>query len=266
MNGLAARWVTRPVRSELLTTLLDVIDRDALSEISKTRVNLAGDRLRAHAEGGALPPDQLEIERQVADQFRAAHGRPLHAVTANLSYHVRQVSELSAVGQRLKQLRTIEDKLTRHPKMALARMHDIGGCRAVVPTEKELRAVEKRLREQKGWSIKPDTPYDYIENPKDDGYRAVHLVERRHGCQIEIQLRTLLQHAFAESVERLDRESRFGELKLGRAPDHIREYYALAAELLARRERGDEPSPAELKRFRRIYRRIQRRPREGGSG
>jgi putative GTP pyrophosphokinase len=241
-----------------------MIERDALAEISKSRVDKAGERLRLHALGDeVLPPDQLEVEREVANQFRAAHGPTLQTVAANLAYHVRQETQVGVVGQRLKQLRTIEDKLTRHEKMKLSRMHDVGGCRAVVANEDVLREIEARLLGARGWSIKANTHYDYIANPKPDGYRAVHLVERRYGCQIEVQLRTLLQHAFAESVERLDRESRFGELKLGRAPDHIAEYYALAGALLASHEGGSPPDPDLLDQFRKLYRRIHRPSSEG---
>jgi Region found in RelA / SpoT proteins len=52
---------------------------------------------------------------------------------------------------------------------------------------------------------------DYIANPKTDGYRGVHLIYRYHsrarqyecynGLQIEVQLRSKLQHAWATAVE-----------------------------------------------------------------
>ena len=50
---------------------------------------------------------------------------------------------------------------------------------------------------------------DYIESPKESGYRGVHLVyryrsprnETYNGLLIEIQLRTRLQHAWATAVE-----------------------------------------------------------------
>lgn len=53
-------------------------------------------------------------------------------------------------------------------------------------------------------------PYDYIQNPKPDGYRSHHLVFKYigkgddqvfNGRRIEIQVRTRLQHAWATAVE-----------------------------------------------------------------
>lgn len=245
-----------------LPNLQAVVEKDVLAGISKSRVDRAGRALRRHAQGEIeLTATELEDEREIVAQFRGAHGQPMQTVKSNLAYHVNQVAEINAIGQRLKRIPTIEDKLTRHPKMALSRMQDVGGCRAVLVTTEELREVEKRLRDARGWSIKPGTEYDYIDHPKSDGYRAVHLIERRHGCQIEVQLRTMVQHAWAETVERLDRQSRFGELKLGRAPDHVRDYYALGAALLALRERNEKADPEMLDRFREMNRKVQEQAR-----
>jgi putative GTP pyrophosphokinase len=246
-----------------------MVERDALAGISKSRVNLAGRRLRKHALGELeLDEEELSQEREIAAGFRTAHGQPLAIVAANLRYHVEHESSLQPVevGQRLKRLPTIIDKLTRHPTMALSTMQDVGGCRAVVANEAELRVVANRLRNASGWDISP-REYDYIEDPKDDGYRALHLIERRHGCQIEVQLRTGTQHAWAELIESFDRSQAFAELKTGGGPELVREYYRLGAELMAARERGEEPDPATLEAFREIYEKvaptIQRRRRRG---
>jgi ppGpp synthetase/RelA/SpoT-type nucleotidyltranferase len=53
-------------------------------------------------------------------------------VTAGLRHHARKAAGSSPldISQRLKQLATITDKLQRMPKTRLARMQDIGGCRA----------------------------------------------------------------------------------------------------------------------------------------
>lgn len=159
------------------------------------------------------------------------------------------------VGQRLKRVPTIIDKLTRFPNMALAQMHDVGGCRAVVEDESTLRTIAQRLREAPGWNVTRE--YDYISCPKEDGYRALHLIERRHGCQIEVQLRTVMQHAWAELIESYDRSRALGgELKTGRGPDALRDYYRLGAELMATRERNEEPSEAMLKRFRELSEKV----------
>ena len=55
---------------------------------------------------------------------------------------------------------------------------------------------------------------DRIASPR-EGYRALHLVVRQHGVPVEIQVRTLLQHRWAEMYEKLGdvagRGIRYGE-------------------------------------------------------
>lgn len=236
-------------------------ERNALARISKSQVDRAGLLLRQHAEGDLeLAAEELAEQRDIVREFRSAHGSPLAAVTANLRYHVKKESDLLIVGKRLKRVPTIVDKLTRHPGMALSRMHDIGGCRAVLADESEVRRLASRL--QKNWQM-AHAPYDYISKPKEDGYRAIHLIVRRHGCRIEVQLRTLIQHGWAELIERLDRERPLLGLKTGRAHRLFREYYSLGAQLLAHSEKDEKASQETLDRFRELNRRIYN---DGGEG
>jgi putative GTP pyrophosphokinase len=68
-------------------------------------------------------------------------------------------------------------------------MHDIGGVRALLPTLRHVYAVGRRLR--KSWTI--IKVRDYIDEPKDTGYRALHLIVKRKGYAIEVQLRTIAE-------------------------------------------------------------------------
>jgi len=214
-------------------------------EHSKGRIDRAGDALRAHAEGAIpLSPDELRAELRIVEAFRAAHRGPLRAVAANLRYYVAEASGGTfLVGQRLKRIDTIRDKLTREPTMALSRMHDIGGCRAVLTNQKAVDAVVDRLRVQRRWDLL-DRTWDYVANPKPDGYRATHLVRRKDSVLVEIQLRTALQHEWAELVEALDRRLGTG-LKTGRAEPEIRDLLVLASTVTAAYERG-EFNPAQV--------------------
>ena len=104
------------------------------------------------------------------------------------------------VAQRLKRLPTIIGKLSRFKNMRLSRMQDIAGVRIIVDGMEQLEIVEKRIKRWKNL-VKVS---DYIEKPKDSGYRGKHFIFKRDGMFVEIQLRTDLQHLWATSVETTD--------------------------------------------------------------
>jgi putative GTP pyrophosphokinase len=212
-----------------------------MSAHSKNRVKKAGEILRRLES--ATPEEMLEAI-DVIDEWRAGHAKPLRRVNADLRHYVRKVGvEQPEVTQRLKRFATIVDKLRRQPTMALSQMEDIGGARVTVPTQDQVDAIVRNLRSQPRWNIR--RVREYVEGrdpgPKSDGYRAVHVIVVKDGCYIEMQLRTPRQDAWAQSVEQDTR--RLGEgLKFGSGPDDLREYYVLVSELLAMRERHEEPA------------------------
>jgi putative GTP pyrophosphokinase len=128
------------------------------------------------------------------------------------------------------------DKLLREPTMNLTQMADIGGCRALLADQEKVYAVAARLR--RNWDI--TRTRDYAAEPKDSGYRAVHLIVRRKGRLIEVQLRTPLQDEWANQVEEDSR--RVGRnFKGGEGQREVHDYYAVVSELLALRELDMEP-------------------------
>ncbi|GAB4336722.1 MAG: hypothetical protein Kow0010_24680 [Dehalococcoidia bacterium] len=82
----------------------------------------------------------------ILTEFRASHAVPLIKANNGLRSMVRTEGCAVQVSQRLKRAASIIDKLARHSTMALARMQDIGGCRAILADIDEVRRVEKRLR------------------------------------------------------------------------------------------------------------------------
>ena len=211
-----------------------------MSTYSKNRIKNAGRVLR-HLESAT--PDEMLEAIGVIDEWRASHAKPLRRVNAGLRHYVRKVGvEQPEVTQRLKRFATIVDKLQRQPTMALSRMEDIGGVRVILPTQDQVDAIVRDLQSQPRWQIR--RARQYVEGrdpgPKSDGYRAVHVIVVKDGCYIEVQLRTPWQDAWAQSVEQDTR--RLGEgLKFGAGPDDLREYYVMISELLAMRERHEEP-------------------------
>jgi putative GTP pyrophosphokinase len=206
---------------------------------TKSRVNRAGglcsEYLRAIATGKRRAEgDQAELAEAIAiiDWWRSAHAKPLSRVAANLSYYAAAKGK-PIVTQRLKKLQTMIGKLFREPGMKLARMEDIGGVRAVLPSQDACYRVASQLR--RNWTI---TRFrDYVANPKADGYRALHLINRNRGRLIEVQLRTPFQDSWANLVEEISRVAAPG-LKFGGGPKELREYLLLLGDLGAQRDLG----------------------------
>ncbi len=148
----------------------------------------------------------------------------------------------SQVTQRLKKHSTMLDKLIRHPTMDLTRMEDIGGCRVTLPTLAEVDVVVRHLR--KNWNRSIARHRNYVADPKDDGYRAHHLVVSKRSHKIEIQIRTKRQDFWANTVEYDSRQAKV-DLKSGYGPDDVREYYRAISDLFAHADAGTTP-PVDL--------------------
>jgi putative GTP pyrophosphokinase len=144
------------------------------------------------------------------------------------------------VAQRLKRLETLIGKLGREPGN-VTQMHDIGGVRAVLPSLRHVYVVRRRLA--KSWTVIRER--DYVAKPKNSGYRAVHLVVRRSGYPIEVQLRTIGQDVWANTVEQTGRQLGV-DLKSGIGDDRLDAVFLTMAELIARFDQSDL-SPEDLR-------------------
>lgn len=172
---------------------------------SRAQVDAAG---RVLTTAPIEASDQFDEEFAVLGNWRASHSFPLNTFQTNLRFKARQVYPSALVAQRLKRVPSILFKLQRFPRMRLTQMQDIGGCRAIVRTVGQVnRLVESYLSTRalhEFVNLK-----DYIEEPKDSGYRGYHLVYRYRSNSnpsyqsllVEIQLRTRVQHAWATAVE-----------------------------------------------------------------
>jgi len=224
---------------------------------SKTQVNRAGAFLAEHRR--LVAEDKQTAEEDLAkviralkiiDWWRGEHAKPLSQVAANLRYYAAEVGR-PVIAQRLKRVPTIVDKLRREPGMKLARMGDIGGVRVVVPDQASAYRVARRLR--KNWTITRFS--DYVAQPKADGYRALHLINRHRGHLIEVQLRTPRQDNWANTVEAFSRTFAPG-LKFGGGSDFIRGYFASMAEHFAAEDQGNEIDPALRARIAELFQQV----------
>ena len=175
-------------------------------EFSRTRVGAAGTALINPASSLS----DLRRARTIVNNWRAAHSLPLDRVRMDLEERVAPLVEEALVAQRLKRLSSIDAKLRRFRNMDLARMQDVGGCRAVLPSVDAVRRVARSYAEHPS-RHRVGHIDDYLTKPRSSGYRGIHLVSRFQpgddeeetyaGMRIEIQLRSRLQHAWAAAVE-----------------------------------------------------------------
>jgi ppGpp synthetase/RelA/SpoT-type nucleotidyltranferase len=213
---------------------------------SRTQVNRAGDILIDRSASD----EQQEWAREVLSNWRSCHAYPINTFQATLRSKLKRIAPTAFVAQRLKRSPSIVAKLERFAGMKLARMQDIGGLRAVVGSLDEVRALESDYRTP-NHSFKHElvTTKDYIQHPKDTGYRSLHLVYKYandkvpeyNGLLLELQIRTRLQHAWATAVETMGTFLRYA-LKSSEGPGTWLEFFAAAGSAFATLE-GCAPVP-----------------------
>jgi ppGpp synthetase/RelA/SpoT-type nucleotidyltranferase len=170
--------------------------------ISKSQADRLGEELR-HEEISADRIERLSAYReQLVRNARSA----AEAVRALTLYPVTP-REGKSTG-------SIIAKLRRQP-IALSRMQDIVGCRVIVDTAIEQEALARRI----GARFPQGRLTDRRIEPT-HGYRAVHFIVMWETKPYEIQIRTRLQHAWAQTVERLS-DNLYPDLKYGKSHGSI---------------------------------------------
>jgi putative GTP pyrophosphokinase len=165
--------------------------------ISKSQADRLGEELR-HEE---ISADRIERLSAYREQLVRNARTAAEAVRALTLYPVTP-REGKSTG-------SIVAKLRRQP-IALSRMQDIVGCRVVVDTAIEQEALARRI--EAGF---PQARLTDRRIKPTHGYRAVHFIVIWETKPYEIQVRTRLQHAWAQTVERLS-DNLYPDLKYGR--------------------------------------------------
>lgn len=217
-------------------------------QFSRGEVDAAGKKLRDYF----MEDDEATTNHALAviNNWRACHSYPLLSMRMTLTQRARRIDARAIVAQRLKRLWSIAVKLGRNENMALSQTQDIGGCRAVVRTvgqvEKLVRVYERAVVKSPNRGAEFSKKYDYIQHPKKDGYRSVHLIFKYrsssralkvwNGLRIEIQLRSRMQHAWATAVETVDTFTRQA-IKTGGGKAEWRKFFLLMGSAIAIMER-----------------------------
>ncbi len=101
-------------------------------------------------------------------------------------------------GRPCKSTRAIIEKL-RRGTLRLSQMQDIAGCRVIVD---DIPSQDRLVNAIKVFCPQDVRIYDRRKKPS-FGYRAVHVVLKQESCGVEIQIRTVPQHLWAEISEKL---------------------------------------------------------------
>ncbi len=138
---------------------------------------------------------KLEI---LDDEFQMIHKRnPIHNMQS-----------------RIKSIKSIYEKLSRKEldisiESAKANLHDIAGIRVVCYYIEDIYVIAKMLTQQDDIELIRET--DYIKNPKQNGYRSLHLVVKvpvffssgKETVPVEIQIRTIAMDFWASLEHQL---------------------------------------------------------------
>lgn len=213
---------------------------------SRKEINKAGLILR----NGSSSASDIEWALGVLDYWRALHSYPMQVFYMRLKNASKAIDKSPLISQRLKRTYSIIAKLQRSyhghkPSMELYQMQDIAGCRTT------LSSVElvKRLYEEK--YIKGELKHkivgkkNYIETPKPDGYRGIHLIykyksdkerkKRYNDLLVEVQIRSRLEHLWATAVETAGLFTRQAIKSSEGSPDWI-EFFKLLSSAFAKME------------------------------
>ena len=183
---------------------------------------------------------EYEEAIEVLNNWRSSHAYPLEVIANNLRLNNPQ----AIVVQRLKRLDSIIGKIQRFPDMSLYRMQDLGGCRVIVNSIKD---VYTSVNEYKNSKVKHifKRENDYIQNPKESGYRSYHMIYQfqsdgnksyNKNMLIEIQFRTKLQHIWATAVEMMGIFTK-SKLKASMGDEKILRFFVLVSSLFAKIEK-----------------------------
>lgn len=146
---------------------------------------------------------------QKINEWRTLHLPALDALQNELLPLLKEKEvEIFLTSRRLKRITSILYKLDINPEMRLGGMQDIGGFRIVVNDIETLQKVKIILMEYIPKTFDMVKIMDYVQEPKESGYRSIHFVykyksveEDTNGAKIELQVRTRLQHSWAMAVE-----------------------------------------------------------------
>lgn len=183
------------------------------NELSKTQIDRLGDRLK---KGNIT-----EADLRLLDSYRRSFTAAYEVVVGT----IRQDLALEPTGRPAKSTTSISDKLRRE-SIRLTQIQDIAGCRLTVADIAEQDSVVQSLTRL----FEKTIIVDRRERPS-HGYRAIHVIVSCLNKMIEIQVRTSLQHLWAELSEKVS-DIVDPAIKYGTGDEELRSLLAQTSKLV----------------------------------
>lgn len=163
----------------------------------------------------------------------------------------RQRNPIETVKSRIKSPDSIAAKLEKKKlpvtfDSMMENLNDIAGIRVICPYISDIYAVRDMLLKQPDLELILE--HDYIEKPKESGYRSLHIVVKTpvylsktaHNVKVEIQLRTIAMDFWASLEHELHYKN------TAKIPDSVRRELFRVAETIAMTDREMEEIALEL--------------------
>ena len=167
--------------------------------LSKGKINKTGESIRQ----SLLKKENISNEDlSYLQLYRTSFREPLKIANEELNRIMKIINKSDVITYRVKRIKANFSKILRFQTMDLTRMHDIAGARCILTNEKKVIAFVEEIKKSKILTIKDVD--DYISNPKETGYKSIHLRCLCEDKYIEIQVRDDTQHSWATLVEITD--------------------------------------------------------------
>ena len=180
----------------------------------------------------------------IVEDWRKLHMAPLEELVDDVAHVLTQAGVTAAFSShRLKRMTSIVAKLRHNPGMGLGGLQDIGGARFVFEDIHSLLRAQEVVATATFTHFVPDrSPYDYVAQPKESGYRSIHFAFKYvsdnpdyDGLRVELQLRTRLQHDWAMAVETAELISK-SALKASLGDQNWLDFFKLSSAVFAQKE------------------------------
>ncbi len=210
---------------------------------SKNKIKNAGKTFKSEE---TQTPEKIQEALDVLTYWRSIHGKMIEKFQECLIKKSLEIDSKAIIAKRLKRTPSIVRKLKRLNHIQLSSMQDIAGLRVVVDSIPKVKRLVKALKSS-DFAQELKNEDDYIDQPKESGYRGIHLVfvyrdedyPELDGLLVEVQVRTVVQHAWATAVETMGTYLNT-QLKFNEGKQKWLKYFALTSSAFSYLEKTNQ--------------------------